>query len=297
MVCQKIIAQIKQVELKTRKALSGAMLGSRSTKHKGAGFDFDQVREYVQGDDVRFIDWKSTARAGKLLTKQYLVERNFRILIALDVSGSSFVGTGPRAKYAYLAEIAAIFSLVAEHSGDAVGLILFSDQINVQLPIKRGKAHNFKIMETIFGFEVSVDHNKSAGTNLDLLFQKIGQELKQKSLVVLISDWIDEHDYFARLRALQVRHDVLVVRYLDQLDQAVPKIGILPICDSESGAQGMLDTRFVHAHNSELSLVLSNRVKQQDEFLAGCNIDLLQLSSTAQPVLEVIKFFRKRLTY
>lgn len=296
-VCKKVIEQIKQIELKTKKVLSGKVIGSASTKHKGAGFDFDQVREYVQGDDLRFIDWKSTARASRLLTKQYFIERNYRILIALDVSSSSFVGIGQRSKYDYLSEIAAIFSLVAEYNKDEVGLVLFSDKIDVQLPIKSGKAHNFKILETIFGLELKADMSSLSGTNLDFLFQKLGQILKQKSLVVLISDFIDEHDYAAKLKALQAKHDVIVVRYLDQLDQLIPNVGILPISDPESNRQAMLDTRFLDEQHAGLNLALKNRIKQQDELFRSCGVDLLQIGSTAHPALEVVKFFKKRLTY
>lgn len=297
MISKQIIEQIRQIQFKTRKALSGAMVGSCSTKYKGSGFDFDQVREYVQGDDLRFIDWKSTARANKLLTKQYFIERNYRILIALDVSSSSFVGTGSRSKYSYLSQLAAIFSLVAEYNRDEIGLILFSDQINQELPIKRGKAHNLKILETIFGCESKANIGKVSGTNLDFLFQKLGQNLRKKSLIVLISDFIDEHDYTAKLRALQVKHDVLVVRYLDQFELAIPNVGILPISNPETGVCGMLDTRFAHDHNSELSLSLKNRVRAQDELFRSCGIDFLQISSSVDPVQAVVKFFKKRLTY
>ncbi len=297
MVCKKVIAQIKQIQLKTKKVLSGKITGSCSTKYKGAGFDFDQVREYVQGDDLRFVDWKSTARASKLLTKQYFIERNYRILIALDVSGSSFVGTAQRLKYSYLSEFAAVFSLVAEYNKDEVGLILFSDQIDFQLPLKRGKAHNFKILETIFGVEAPIRDESLPGTNLDFLFQKLGQILTQKSLVVLISDLIDEHSYVTKLRALQAKHDVLVVRYLDQFEQAIPNLGLLPISDAEGKGQGMVDARFTNYSSSKLNLALEMRIKEQNQMLRSCGIDLLQVGLDTQPALEVVKFFKKRLTY
>jgi uncharacterized protein (DUF58 family) len=296
--CAKTREQIKRIQFKTKKIVGGSMLGGYSTKHRGSGFDFDQVREYAQGDDLRFIDWKSTARNNKLLTKQYFIERNYRILIALDISASSFMGIGQRSKYSYLSEIAAIFSLVAEYGKDEVGLILFSDHINFQLPIKRGKAHSLKILEAIFSIDTQIDiNNYRAGTNLDFLFQEISREFNKKSLVVVISDFIDEHDYVSKLKALQARHDVVVVRYLDELDRVMPSIGILPICDAEGGTYGMLDTRFAVDHNSELSLALKDRVGKQDKFLRSCGIDILPIGPDAHPVQEVVKFFRKRLTY
>ena len=136
MISKDVAQQIWRIQLKTRKILSGTMVGDHSTANKGVGFEFDQVREYQQGDDVRFIDWKSTARTGKLLTKQYFEERNHNLMILLDVSASSFVGRSSSGKFGFMAELAAIFALVAEYSKDGVGITLFSDQIDFLIDCK-----------------------------------------------------------------------------------------------------------------------------------------------------------------
>ena len=285
MISKEVAQQIWQIQLKTRKILSGTMVGGQRTANKGAGFDFDQVREYAQGDDLRFIDWKSTARSGKLLTKQYFEERNHNIMIALDVSSSSFVSH----KYSLMAELAAIFALVADYSKDNVGLTLFSDQINLQLPMKRAQAHTMRVMEVVFSFKPSV----KASTNIDLVLNHLMRTLKKKTLIVLISDFIADNDYQRSLKCLQHRHDIVVVRCLDSYEQVMPALGILPIIDPETGELAVLDTR----KNDILNLVVQDRIKQQDLMLRSCGVDVLDIKDKLQAVPEVVKFFRKRLMY
>lgn len=289
MIKPEIAQQIWQIQLKTKKMLSGTLVGDKKAARKGHGFEFDQVREYEQGDDLRFIDWKATARTGKLLTKQYFEERNHNILIALDVSASSFMGD----KYQILSQLAAIFALVAEHSKDNVGLVLFSEQIDLKLPIKRGSAHVMRLLETIFDFKNQAKYQKPAGTNLELVLNELAKNLKTKSLVVLISDLIDMHDYQKPLKGLRSRHDVVVVRCLNRFEEQLPKVGLLPMSDPETGDTAMLDTR----QNNWLNEILKSRIVQQDLLLRACGVDLLNIYNETHAVGEVIKFFRKRLMY
>lgn len=289
-ISKQVAEQIWQIQLKTRKTLSGMQLGELRALSKGSGSDFDQVREYVQGDDLRFIDWKSSARAGKLLTKQFFADCNYRILIALDVSASSFVGTGERTKYGYMSELAAIFALVAEHNKDSVGLVLFTDQIELQLPVMQGKEHIFKLLTAVFTYGMQV--HREAKTDLGFVFKKLAQNLKQKSLIVVISDFIDDHDYQKSLKQLQCRHDVVAVRYLDIYEQQLIPAGILPIMDPETGQTGVINTQ-----KTNLNLCLKNRVSKQDQLLRGCGIDVLQINDLSVSVVEIVKFFRKRLVY
>lgn len=296
MISAQVAKQIRQIQIKTSRILSGAMLGAGRTTYKGAGFDFDQVREYTQGDDLRFIDWKSTARSGKLLTKQYFEDRNYNILIALDVSSSIFVGS-QKTKYDVLAQLAAIFALVGQHRKDQVGLILFADQIVYELPIKTGKAHIFKVLAAIFE-QVNTARSKFVKTNLAQILGSIVKNLKQKSMIVLISDFIDEQsDYQKVLKQLQYRHHVLAVRYLDCYEQKMPNLGILPIVDPETGETGFLDTRFAKNKKSVIDSTIKNRLEQQDLLLRSCGIDVLQIKNDAQLVLQIVKFFSKRLRY
>ena len=288
MIPKDVAQQIWRIQLKTRKILSGTMVGDHSTANKGVGFEFDQVREYQPGDDVRFIDWKSSARSGKILTKQYFEERNHNLMIMLDVSASSFVGRGQVGKYGFMAELAAIFALVAEYSKDGVGLTLFSDQIDLQIPASRGRAHTFNLMQSLFSFKPT-----RVKTDLNFALGSLVKTLKQKTLIFVISDFIDDSDYQRSLKLLQHRHDVVAVRCLDKHEKSLPNVGILPVLDPETGEVAMIDTR----QNSIASTEIKSRLLQQEAMFRRCGVDLLQIRDRNKAVSEVVKFFRKRLMY
>ena len=288
MIPKDVAQQIWRIQLKTRKILSGTMVGDHSTANKGVGFEFDQVREYQPGDDVRFIDWKSSARSGKILTKQYFEERNHNLMIMLDVSASSFVGRGQVGKYGFMAELAAIFALVAEYSKDGVGLTLFSDQIDLQIPASRGRAHTFNLMQSLFSFKPT-----RVKTDLNFALGSLVKTLKQKTLIFVISDFIDDSDYQRSLKLLQHRHDVVAVRCLDKHEKSLPNVGILPVLDPETGEVAMIDTR----QNSIASTAIKSRLLQQEAMFRRCGVDLLEIRDQNKAVSEVVKFFRKRLMY
>jgi uncharacterized protein (DUF58 family) len=288
MISKEVAQHIWRIQLKTRKILSGTMVGDHSTANKGVGFEFDQVREYQAGDDMRFIDWKSTARSGKILTKQYFEERNHNLMLVFDVSASSFVGSGVDGKYGFMAELAAIFSLVAEYSKDNIGLTLFSDQIDLQLPIARGRAHGFKIMKSIFTCKP-----KGIKTDINFVLKDLSKKLRKKTLIFVISDFIDQGDYQRSLKLLQHRHDVVAVRCLDKHEQQLPNVGILPMVDPESGENVMVDTRKA----SKANIAINARIAKQDAMLKRCGVDILQINDRSKTVSEVVKFFRKRLMY
>lgn len=285
----KIKLKIQQVRLNTKRLVGSSGLGARSVNQSGVGFEFDQLREYQQSDDIRFVDWKSSARAGKMMTKQFFDERNQLVTIALDISGSSFTGTLGRSKFAWMAELAAIFTLVAQSNRDQVGLVLFSDQIDLHLTARAGAGHTQHILEQIFS---QVDTGvKSAGqTNLKQVLARLGKVLPKKNLILLISDFIDQSDFYYELRLLNQRHDVVAVRWLDKFEHELPLVGLLPVCDPESGESGLLDLREI----DKVDQILTGRISLQDKRLRSCGVDLLRVSDLQQAIGEIIRFFQKR---
>ena len=139
MISADVAKRIREIEIYTKRMVSGSLIGDTTSAYKGSGLDFDQLREYQQGDDVRFIDWHSSARADKLLVRQYIEERNRTIILAVDCSASTFFGSQQRLKYDYMAEIAAILALVGNYGKDKVGLLLFSDNIELYIPPRRNR--------------------------------------------------------------------------------------------------------------------------------------------------------------
>ena len=153
MISPEILKKIKEIELRTRRVMNGTLVGGHVTKQKGSGFEFDQIRAYSYGDDIRFMDWNSSARSGKLLVRQYLDEKNRTIMLCLDVSASTFFASTQDRASDIMQQVTAVLAFACEAGQDNVGLILFSDVIEKFIPPSRGHKHTMYLMETIFSFQ------------------------------------------------------------------------------------------------------------------------------------------------
>lgn len=178
MLSPEIITKIRQIEIHTRRLLSGMMVGDFNSAKKGSGFEFDQIRDYHMGDDVRFIDWKSTARSNKLLVKQYIEERNRTVVIVVDVSSSSLFSSVGAMKYDVMSHVAAVLALVADYGKDHASLVLFSDDVELVIPPRSGRKHIHTIMKHLFSLRV--EHKK---TNLGAVLKYLAG-LPSKDAVV-----------------------------------------------------------------------------------------------------------------
>ncbi|HLB94444.1 MAG TPA: DUF58 domain-containing protein, partial [Candidatus Babeliales bacterium] len=298
------------IQLRAKKVLSGNLIGDYHTVLKGAGFEFDQVREYDPGDDTRFIDWKSSARTGRLLTKQYLDERNRTVIILLDVSGSNKFGN----KWANLSQTAALLAAVANYSKDHVGLLLFADTVVHYLPPHKGAQQMALIYQTIFGDKfnlsssnlkhsigssktISSENNKNigvAGTDiggaLDHLAKMVGRE---KTICFLVSDLIDTHDFARQLRWTAQQHDLIAIRYLEQQELELPDLGLIMLEDPETGVTIELDT----TRCAELTVGVKQRIVAQEKLFRAAGADLLNLYNQEQLVGLLIKLFQQRMLY
>ena len=153
MVSKEVLKHIKRIEIHTKRLLRGSLVGQSSSAMKGSGFEFDQIREYQQGDDVRFIDWKSSARINKLMVRQYIEERSRSIILAVDVSASVFFGSAQHSKHEVMVELAAVIALVGDLAKDRVGLFLFSDKVELFIPPNSGQKHVRFILEKLFSYK------------------------------------------------------------------------------------------------------------------------------------------------
>ena len=257
MVSPEIIKKIKNLEIHTRKMVSGLLLGQGRSVAKGSGFDFDQIREYQSGDDVRSIDWKSSARADKILIKQYREERNQTVLLAVDISASSWYGSGAQGKYDTLSNVAAMIALIASYHDDAVGLLLFADEVQTYIPPQKGKKHVHMLLETLF--EIKPTKHQ---TDIKKALEHVAQLKKKHMAVFLLSDFID-HDFDQPLLPLARQHDVIAVSCLDQRETELPKCGFLTIQDQETGQEIMLNLS--GAGHEKIGSFLTNRVTEQQK--------------------------------
>ncbi len=289
MISNEIKKKIHFLQLKTKKMLSGSLVGDYSTAQKGSGFEFDQIRAYEQGDDVRFIDWKSSARSMNLLVKQYLEERNRTILIAFDISSSTLFSSGNAAlKYEWMAQIAAVIALIADYGKDKTSLVFFSDKIEDVIELGCGPVHVQRLMHRLFSCEVM--NNKK--TDLAVVFDYIAQSSKQRAVLFIVSDFIDLHNYERALRMATQRNEIIAIRCLDSTECAMPNVGILAMEDIETGERITIDTGSKYWQPWH-----QTRLRAQEQLLKKYNIDLLQISPQQDFFPAVVNFFKQRMMY
>lgn len=289
MLSPEIKKKIKEIEIYTRRLISGSFVGDTTSAIKGSGMAFDQIREYQLGDDVRFIDWNSSARMNKLLVKQYFEERNRTIFLLVDVSGSEFFSSGKGSKMDALAQLASALTLVAEYGKDRIGLVLFSDVVECYIPPSHGRAHTHRIMEKLFA-----TRPQHKATNINCALDHVAQLKERNAMVFLLSDCIDTHPVDKTVGALAQRHDFVVIRALDGNENELPAVGFLPVQDIETGEQYMLDVRRPQA---QLNSFLKSRVQEQDSLFKRYGIDVLTIDPSQPFISDVILFFRRRMMY
>lgn len=216
MLPPEIAKQIRLLEIRTNRTVDEITGGAYRSAFKGRGIEFEEVREYTVEDDVRDIDWNVSARMGTPYVKKFVEERELSVLLLVDVSASGVFGSSERSKRRTAAELAAILAFSAAHNGDKVGLLMFSDRIELYVPPKSGRSHTLRLIREMLAFEPV-----SKGTNIDLALRESAQLLKKRSVVFLLSDLIDSQSYEASLKILNRKHDVIAVGLLDPTDTPV----------------------------------------------------------------------------
>lgn len=290
MIAPEVLSRIKEIEIFTRRLVSSAHVGGTTSTYKGSGLEFDQIREYHVGDDVRFIDWHSTARANRVLIKQYMEERNRIIILAVDCSSSTFFGSNVRLKYDSMAEIAGVLALVANYAKDQVGLLLFSDTVECYIPPSKGHQHSRLILEKLFSVKP-----RSVKTNLRVGLDHVAAQKKRNALVFLISDFIDQQDYEKQLGHITSLYDVIAIRVTDAMETALPAVGFLTIEDKETKTRHCIDLRarkepmvrdFLHAMNKEI-----------EQRCVRYGIDYLEIQPELSSITSLVRLLRRRMHY
>ena len=288
MVSKDIINRIRSLEFKTRRMLSGVLVGDHTTAVKGSGFEFDQIMPYEQGDDVRFIDWKSSAKTGKMLVKQYLEDKNRDITICVDVSASTLYSSGLYSsgdlkKTHLIQNVAGVVALISEMAKDRISLILFSDKIEAHFQMGTGPAHTKRLITKIFEHEPEL----SSKTDINMPIEFVIKNGIKGGIVFLISDFITEKDFSHNLKILNKRSEVVVIQCLDRLEQGFENLGIINFQDMETSHNLTLNTKRIE---NSAYLELAN-------FLKRYNILFLNLRTDEDYISSLIKFFKKRFMY
>lgn len=287
MISQKLLAQVKELELHVSRLLSSSGIGATRSKQRGFGFEFDQLRSYQYGDDVRLIDWKSSARSSSnLMIRQYFEERNRIFMICLDVSASTFFGSGKYNKQEVMQQIAGVLALAGAWSGDQVGLILFSDTIEHYIPAAKGKYHVHYIIETIFSYKPK--HNK---TDINVLCDFVVTHSMKKANLLVVSDFIAT-DFSAGIRKITSKQNFIAINFVDPREKNLKNFGYVWMQDLETN-----DKALVNMNSFELSMHLEHRIKEQKMLLRSLGAEAIFLQDQASFMHDLISFFKKRMIY
>ena len=233
---KELLKKVRKIEIKTRRLSDHVFGGEYHSTFKGRGMTFSEVRQYQFGDDVRAIDWNVTARYNEPFVKVFEEERELTLMLVVDVSGSEFFGTTQQFKRDVLTEIAATLSFSALQNNDKVGLLLFSAQVELFIPPKKGRSHILRIIRELLEFEP-----KSKATDIANALAFLSGILKKKAIVFLLSDFMDE-GYDKTLRIAAKKHDLTGIRVYDKLEEELPNLGIVPMVDSETKQTRLINT-------------------------------------------------------
>ena len=233
---KEILKKVRKIEIKTRRLSDHIFGGEYHSSFKGRGMTFSEVRQYQFGDDVRAIDWNVTARYNEPYIKVFEEERELTMMLLVDVSGSELFGTSTQFKKETVTEIAATLAFSATQNNDKVGLILFSDNIELFIPPKKGKSHVLRIIRELIEFKP-----KSTKTNIAVALKFLSSVMKKKAIVFMLSDFMDD-DYEKTLKIAAKKHDLTGIRVYDKHDEEIPNLGMVPMLDSETGNVQLINT-------------------------------------------------------
>jgi uncharacterized protein (DUF58 family) len=274
---------VLHLELRARKTMSRVTAGAYRSAFRGKGVEFEEIREYVPGDDVRSIDWNVTARLGRPHLKRYSEEREQSLMFVVDASRSTLFGSGSARKMDAIAELFAVLSFAAVSNNDEVGLILFTDEVELYVPPAKGMVHVQRMIRDVLAFEP-----RGTSTNLAGALEFLMQVRRKRSFVFLISDYLAEN-FQAALRACAGRHDVVAVSVFDAREEALPDCGLVELEDPESGNHRIVDTS-----DPRVRVAFESAAQRRRETLSGmlraADVDYLRVEAGGNFIPQLARF-------
>lgn len=295
MLSDQILSKVKDLELRTRRLVDEGLAGHYHSVFKGRGMDFDSVREYVRGDEVKNIDWNVTARANRPYVKTYHEERELTLMLMIDVSASGYFGSKNQSKRELAAELGSILALSATRNNDKVGLLLFSDQTELYIPPGKGRSHILRLIREILFFEP-----KSLKTDLAYALDFVNRVIRRKAVTFLISDLclpapVDENlaVLSQKLALTSKHHDLICIHVSDPLEKKLPNVGLVELEDAETGQIVEINTNSAKVRKlyQEETQALNKRLSQT---LQKASVDTLEVMTGASYMSELLNFFKTR---
>jgi len=287
MIPKEILKKVRQIEIRTGRLVNDVFAGKYESVFKGRGMEFHEVREYVPGDDIRSIDWNVTARTGHPHVKKFVEERELAILLMADMSGSGYFGSAEKMKRDVMAEIGALLAFSAIKNNDKVGLLLFTDKVEKFIAPKKGRPHVLRVIRELLYYKA-----KGKKTSINTALEYLGKVLKKKTVVFLISDFIDS-GYEKLLRILNKRHDIIGISISDPRETHLPSIGLLEFEDAETGERLYLDSSDDFLRN-ELKKRRDSFVESRNKAFKSMSMDSVDISTDRSYIKPLILFFRTR---
>jgi uncharacterized protein (DUF58 family) len=280
--------ELRKIEIKTRRLSDHIFGGEYHSTFKGRGMTFSEVRQYQYGDDVRAIDWNVTARYNEPFVKVFEEERELTFMLVIDVSGSEIFGTQQQTKREYLTEIAATLAFSALQNNDKVGLLLFTDQVELYIPPKKGRFHVLRIIRELLEFEP-----QGLGTKIAVPLAFLSGVLKKRAIVFLLSDFMDE-DYEKTLRITAKKHDLTGIRIFDPREEALPNLGLVPMRDSETNQLHWINTQSKKTRNA-YAAKYQKQVGDFQNMFSKYGAGTLSCSVEESYVKKLLGYFKARL--
>ena len=284
---KELLKKVRKIEIKTKRLSDHIFGGEYQSTFKGRGMAFSEVRQYQYGDDVRAIDWNVTARNNDTFIKVFEEERELTMMLIIDISGSNFFGSKSIFKNEYVTELAATLAFSATKNNDKVGLILFSDNVELYIPPKKGKSHVLRIIRELLEF-----NSKSKKTDINVPLKFVSNILKNRSIAFIISDFISK-DYSNSLKIFSSKHDVTGIRVYDQTEETIPNLGVIDINDNETGQTLTVNTGSKMIRKKYAEYYNSKRMEFSDNFkMSGSGI--IECNTQDDYQKKLLKYFKSR---
>ncbi len=289
MLTTELMNKIRHIEIRTRRLVNDSFAGEYHSIFKGRGMEFDEVRPYLPGDEVRSIDWNVTARTGQPYVKRYVEERELTVMLMVDASGSGDFASEGKSKRELAAEMASVLSFSATTNKDKVGLMIFTDQVELYIPPHKGRKHVLRLIRDLLAFEP-----EGHGTDIRLALDTINQILKRRSIIFLVSDFLAEPEsYKKQLYITNRKHDVIAVDLNDPLETNIANVGLLALEDAESGELVWVDTSSP-AWRNEFARQTDRFNQAKEKVLANAGVDQVDINTDQDYVQALTLFFQKR---
>lgn len=287
MITKDLLKKIQQIEIHTRRLVNESFIGEYHSVFKGRGMEFDAVREYQPGDEIRTIDWNVTARMGRPFIKRYVEERELTVMLLVDVSASGNFGSVRQLKNEIATEVCALLAFSAIKNNDKVGMIMFTDRIEKFIPPKKGAKHVLRVIRELMCTEPA-----GKGTNIAVALEYMNKISSRRTISFLVSDFL-VNDYAHALRIANKRHDVIAITVTDPREQELPNVGFIELRDAESGEILLVDTANPLARK-EFSAINARQKQERSRLFRSMGVDEIIISTNRHYVEPIVSFFRLR---